>query len=54
MSLLMDLYAFYLKHQRCGDLAAGVSDGEAGWVVMTCSCGAQLARQILSNSENER
>src|SRR5438128_9258724 len=37
MTLLHDLYAFYLAHRRCGDLDGGV-EGERVW--MTCTCGA--------------
>ena len=44
--LLDDLYAFYLEHLRCGELEAEISEAEAGWVVMACSCGGQLARRL--------
>ena len=42
--LLADLYAFYLEHQRCGELEA--PEGDPDWVVMTCTCGAKIARRI--------
>ena len=37
------LYAFYLEHQRCGEL-----DGGAGeeWIWMTCTCGAVISRTL--------
>jgi hypothetical protein len=44
--LLADLDAFNLEHRRCGELEAEISEGESGWIVMACSCGAQLARRI--------
>ena len=44
MSLLTDLHAFYLEHQRCGELEA--PDADPDWVVMTCTGGAQIARRI--------
>ncbi len=38
MSLLLrDLHAFYLEHERCGELDGGV-EGDRVW--MTCTCGA--------------
>src|SRR2546430_17137422 len=46
MSLLQDLEAFFSEHRRCGDLEPEVSDGEPGWVVIVCTCGAQIARHI--------
>jgi hypothetical protein len=42
---LVDLDAFYLEHRRCGELEGEVSESERVWVVMACSCGAQLARR---------
>ncbi len=42
MTLLGDLYAFYLEHQRCGELDADV-EGERVW--MACTCGAVRRRQ---------
>jgi hypothetical protein len=44
--LLADLDAFYLEHRRCGELNAEISEGEPGWVVMVCTCGAELVRPI--------
>jgi hypothetical protein len=44
--LLDDLYAFYLEHRRCGELEAETSEGESGWIVMACTCGAPLARRL--------
>jgi len=44
-TLLADLDAFYLYHRWCGALDSGV---EAGRVWMTCDCGAQLPRTILT------
>jgi len=46
MTLLGDLKAFCREHERCGDLDSEVTDGEPCWVVMTCSCGAMIARQV--------
>lgn len=37
--LLAALEAFLQEHRRCGVLNSGV---EAGWVWMTCECGADL------------
>ena len=42
-SLLGTLYAFYLEHQRCGELNGGVND-ERVW--MTCSCGGVISRAL--------
>jgi hypothetical protein len=44
LTLLDDLDAFYLEHQRCGDLDGGV-EGERVWT--TCDCGARLSRSLL-------
>jgi hypothetical protein len=44
--LLGDLDAFYLEHRRCGELESEVTEGEAGWIVMACSCGARLSRRL--------
>jgi hypothetical protein len=44
--LLADLDAFYLEHRRCGELESEISEEGSGWIVMACSCGAQLARRI--------
>src|SRR5215831_20433996 len=41
MTLLADLDAFYLEHERCGDLDSGL-DGDRVW--MTCTCGAVINR----------
>jgi len=46
LSLQQDLEAFFSEHRRCGDLESEVSDGEPGWVVVACTCGAQLARTV--------
>ena len=43
MSLLTELDAFFIEHQRCGDLDAGV-DGPVVWIA--CSCGASIARRV--------
>ena len=48
MSLLTDLHAFYLEHQRCGELE--LTEGDPDWVVMTCTCGATIARRIPPDS----
>ena len=40
MSLLTDLDAFYIEHDRCGDLDGGV-DGVIIW--LACECGAGIA-----------
>ena len=39
MTLLADLAAFYLEHERCGDLDSGL-DGDRVW--MACTCGAVI------------
>jgi hypothetical protein len=41
--LFADLDAFYLEHERCGDLDSGL-DGDRIW--MACTCGAALNRRI--------
>jgi len=41
MTLLDALYAFYLEHERCGELDSGL-DGDRIW--MTCTCGALINR----------
>ena len=41
MTLFDALYAFYQKHQYCGDLDGGV-EGDRVW--MTCTCGAMINR----------
>ena len=46
MSLFQDLETFFSEHRRCGDLESEVSDGEPGWVVVTCTCGAKIARRV--------
>ena len=38
---LTDLDAFYLEHDRCGDLDSGL-DGDRVW--MACTCGAVINR----------
>jgi hypothetical protein len=43
VSLLTDLDAFSIEHQRCGDLDGGV-DGDIVW--MACTCGACMARRV--------
>ena len=44
--LLADLDAFYLEHRRCGELEAKISEGESGWVLMTCCSGGRFARRL--------
>jgi hypothetical protein len=48
MSLLGDLYAFYLEHRPCCDLESGVSETAAGAcrVWMTCSGVARIDRVV--------
>jgi len=41
--LFADLDAFYLKHERCGDLDSAVEDNR---VCMTCTCGAVISRRV--------
>jgi len=41
VSLFADLDAFYLEHERCGDLDSAV---EGGRVWMACTCGAVINR----------
>ena len=43
MSLPTDLLAFFEEHRWCGDLDGGVQGGR---VLMSCDCGAVLARPI--------
>ena len=46
-SRVWGLEAFYLEHRRCGELEAEVTpEEEPSWIVMGCSCGAQLTRRI--------
>jgi len=54
VALLCDLEAFFSEHRRCGDLESEVSDGEPGWVVITCTCGAKIARHIPTDSSLDR
>lgn len=49
MQLLADLDAFYLEHRRCGELEAEAEKKDSGWVIMACTCGAQIVRRILSD-----
>lgn len=46
MELLVDLDAFSLEHRRCGELEAEIAGEEPFWIVMACSCGAQLVHRI--------
>jgi hypothetical protein len=39
VNLFDALYAFFQKHQYCGELDGGVEDNR---IRMTCSCGAVL------------
>jgi len=39
VTLLDALYAFFQKHERCGDLDSGLDDDR---VWMTCTCGAVM------------
>jgi hypothetical protein len=48
VSLLTELDAFFIEHQRCGDQDAGV-DGPIVWIA--CPCGASMARRA---DEDER
>jgi hypothetical protein len=43
VSLLTELDAFFIEHQRCGDQDAGV-DGRVVWIA--CECGASMARRV--------
>ena len=54
MELLADLDAFYLEHRRCGQLDSDISEGEPGWIIMACSCGAQFARRIVEGEYLDR
>lgn len=44
--LLAGLDAFYREGRRCGEPDTKSSEVEAGWVVMACSCSAQLGRRM--------
>ena len=47
MSLITDVDAFYLEHEKCGDLDGEVGqDGQTIRVWMSCTCGALLNRVI--------
>jgi hypothetical protein len=48
VSLLTELDAFFIEHQRCGDQDVGV-DGPIVWIA--CPCGASMARRA---DEDER
>jgi hypothetical protein len=48
VTLLGELYAFYQEHRRCGELESKVTEDEPGWVLMSCTCGGRIARQIRS------
>jgi hypothetical protein len=50
VTLLGDLNAFYQEHRRCGELESEVTDGEPEWIVMSCTCGAQIVRRISDDS----
>ena len=52
--LLAHLDAFYLEHRCCGELESEISEGEPGWIVMACSCGAQLARRLAAEEFLDR
>jgi hypothetical protein len=43
VSLLAELDAFYVDHQLCGELDAGVGRAVA-WIA--CECGARMARRV--------
>ena len=40
-----DREALY-RERRCGEFAAEVTRESRGWVVIVCTCGAQLARRV--------
>ena len=47
MSLITDVDAFYLEHEKCGDLDGEVGqDGQTIRVWMSCSCGALFNRIV--------
>jgi len=54
MSLLTDLDAFFSEHRRCGDLETDVTDGEPGWVIVECTCGAKIVRRISAREAVDR
>jgi hypothetical protein len=43
VSLLTEVDALFIEHQRCGDLDAGV-DGPVVWIA--CDCGASMTRRV--------
>ena len=51
VALLRDLEAFFSEHRRCSGLGFE-SGGEQDWVVIGCSCGAMIARQIPDESSD--
>ena len=51
MSLMSELDAFYLEHRRCGELESEVIQREILSVVMMCSCGGVLVRQVVPTSD---
>jgi len=42
--LVADLEALLAEQRRCGDLDAGMIDGEPARVWLACSCGARIKR----------
>jgi len=43
VTLIDALYAFFLEHERCGELDSAVEDDR---VWMTCTCGAPIRRRV--------
>ena len=47
MTLLRDLDAVYIEHQRCGDVRGGVEERDNGAVVwFECDCSARITRPV--------
>lgn len=46
MEILADLDAFYIEYRRCGELESEISEAEPLWIMMSCTCGAELVRRM--------
>ena len=51
MSLLTDLRAFAMEHERCGELDGGV-DGDRVW--MACTCALRSCKRSIQDSRLSR
>jgi len=46
VNVYLELEVFFDDHRDCGALESEVADAEPLRVVVSCSCGAQIARQV--------